>query len=206
MNKIIAAFAVALCITALVTSYSDGVQGALKDNLVRLHIIAESDSEEDQAVKLKVRDEVLKNMGDKLSANSREECREEIINNLDEIEKVANNVLKENGFEYTAHAQYGKFEFPQKTYKSMTLPAGEYYGVRIILGNGEGQNWWCVMYPPLCLKEDGEMSLSSESEKILRENLDKDTYDIITKKNDEVVVKFKIVEIVQEIKQTINGD
>ena len=75
--------------------------------------------------------------------------------------------------------------------------------MRIVLGSGEGHNWWCVMYPPLCFKEGEEVTLSRESEKILRENLDADTYDIITQKNNEVVVKFKVVEIVQEIKQKI---
>ena len=177
MNKIIAVFLVALCMTVCVTAYSDGVQADLQDNLIRLHIIADSN-----------------------------ECRDEIINDLNEFEDIANDVLRENGFSYTAHAEYGKFEFPEKTYKSMVLPAGEYYGVRIVLGSGEGHNWWCVMYPPLCFKEGEEVRLSKESEKILREKLDKDTYDIITKNDKEVVVKFKLVEIVQEIKQKINGD
>lgn len=204
MNKIIAAFAIALCMTAVITAYSDGVQADLQDNLIRLHIIADSDSEADQSVKLKVRDAVLKSVGDKLSVSDGDVCREEIINNLDEIEKIANDVLEENGFTYKARAVYGKFSFPEKTYKSMTLPAGDYYGVRIVLGSGEGHNWWCVMYPPLCFQEGEEVTLSSESERLLREKLDKDTYDIITKKNNEVVVKFKVVEIVQEIKQKIS--
>ena len=73
-----------------------------------------------------------------------------------------------------------------------------------MLGSGEGHNWWCVMYPPLCFNEGEEVSLSRESEKILREKLDADTYDIITKKNNEVVVKFKVVELVQEIKQKLS--
>ena len=193
MNKIIAVFLVALCMTVCVTAYSDGVQADLQDNLIRLHIIADSDDDNDKAVKLKVRDAILKNVGDR-------------INDLTEIEDIAKAVLRENGFLYTAHAEYGKFEFPEKTYKSMVLPAGEYYGVRIVLGSGEGHNWWCVMYPPLCFKEGEEVRLSKESEKILREKLDKDTYDIITKNDKEVVVKFKLVEIVQEIKQKINGD
>ena len=176
------------------------------DSVLRLHVVANSDSAEDQAVKLKVRDAILEKVGERLSADSKEECREEIINNLDEIEKIANDTLKENGFSYTAYVQYGKFEFPKKTYKSMTLPAGEYYGVRVVLGSGNGQNWWCVMYPPMCLAEDGEVTLSKQNEEILRENLDENTYDIITKENNEVVVKFKIVEMVQGIKQKINGD
>lgn len=203
MNKFIAAFALALCMTAVITSYSDSVQADLQDNLIRLHIIADSDSDTDQAVKLQVRDAVLKEVGSALSAETEDECKEEIINNLGKAEEIADRVLEENGFTYKAHAVYGKFAFPEKTYKSMTLPAGDYYGVRIILGSGKGHNWWCVMYPPLCFKEGEEAALSRESEKILRENLDKDTYDIITKKNNEVIVKFKVVEIVQEIKQKI---
>lgn len=205
MNKMMGALALALCLCMAVTAYSDNVQNDLQDNLIRLHIIADSDSDADQAVKLKVRDAVLKSVGDRLSLGDREECKEEIINNLGKIEEIADDVLRENGFNYTAHAEYGKFPFPEKTYKSMTLPAGEYYGVRVVLGSGGGHNWWCVMYPPLCFKEGEEVTLSRESEKILRESLDSDTYEIITQKNNEVVVKFKVVEIVQEIKQKIKG-
>lgn len=209
MNKIIGAFALALCMTMAVTAYSDGVQNDLQENLIRLHIIADSDSDADQNVKLQVRDAVLKSIGDKMSVSDKDECKIEIIENLDEVEKIADEVLRENGFNYTSHAEYGKFYFPEKSYKSMTLPAGEYYGVRIVLGSGQGHNWWCVMYPPLCFKEGEEVTLSRESEKILREKLDSDTYDIITQKNNEVVVKFKIVQVVQELKEKIskrNGD
>lgn len=205
MNKIIGAFAIALCISSAAAAYSDNIQTNLQDNLIRLHIIADSDNEEDQEVKLKVRDALLQEVGEKMNGESDEACRDEIINNLDEIEEIADRVLADNGFEYKSHAEYGKFAFPQKTYKSMTLPAGDYYGVRIVLGSGSGHNWWCVMYPPLCFKEGEEVTLSRESEKILREKLDKDTYDIVTKKNNEIVVKFKVVEIVQEIKQKIQN-
>ncbi len=209
MNKVIGAFALALCMTMAVTAYSDNVQEDLQDNLIRLHIIAESDDDADQNVKLKVRDAILKNVGEKMSVSDKDECKTEIIENLGEIEHIADNVLRENGFSYTSHAEYGKFYFPEKTYKSMTLPAGEYYGIRVVLGSGEGHNWWCVMYPPLCFKEGEEVTLSRESEKILREKLDRDTYEIITQKNNEVVVKFKIVQVVQELKEKIskrNGD
>lgn len=205
MNKIIGAFVIALCVSAAAVTYSDNVQANLKDNIVRLHIIADSDDDDDQEVKLKVRDAVLHAVGEKMQNESDEECRDGIINNLDEIEEIADGVLKENGFDYKSRAEYGKFAFPQKTYKSMTLPSGDYYGVRVVLGSGGGHNWWCVMYPPLCFNEGEEVALSRESEKILREKLDKDTYDIITKKNNEVIVKFKVVEIVQEIKQKIKN-
>lgn len=201
MNKIIAAFAVALCMTAFVTAYSDNVQTDLQSNMLRLHIIANSDSDEDQNVKLMVRDAVLKETGSKLADEDKEICKDNIVCNLDAVKEIADRVLAENGFDYASYVQYGKFAFPEKTYKSMILPAGDYYGVRIVLGEGKGHNWWCVMYPPLCFREGQEVQLSKESEKILREKLDKDTYDIITKKDDKVVVKFKIVELIQNIKQ-----
>lgn len=201
MNKIIAAFAVALCMTAFVTAYSDNVQTDLQSNMIRLHIIANSDSDEDQNVKLMVRDAVLKETGSKLTDGDKEICKDNIVRNLDAVKEIADRVLAENGFDYASYVQYGKFAFPEKTYKSMILPAGDYYGVRIVLGEGKGHNWWCVMYPPLCFREGQEVQLSKESEKILREKLDKDTYDIITKKDDKVVVKFKIVELIQNIKQ-----
>lgn len=201
MNKIIAAFAVALCMTAFVTAYSDNVQTDLQSNMIRLHIIANSDSDEDQNVKLMVRDAVLKETGSKLADEDKEICKDNIVCNLDAVKEIADRVLAENGFDYASYVQYGKFAFPERTYKSMILPAGDYYGVRIVLGEGKGHNWWCVMYPPLCFREGQEVQLSKESEKILREKLDKDTYDIITKKDDKVVVKFKIVELIQNIKQ-----
>lgn len=200
MNKIIAAFAAALVITTAVVSYSDSVQTDLQDNLIRLHIIADSDDEDDQNVKLKVRDAILADVGDRLSNGT---DRNDIINELNNIEETALRTLAENGFEYGARAEYGRFEFPRKTYKSMTLPAGEYYGLRVVLGSGQGHNWWCVMYPPLCFSEGGEARLSSESENMLKESLDNNTYDVITN-GDEVVVKLKVVELAQQLKNMIN--
>ena len=198
MNKFIAAAAAALIMTAVVSSYSDGVVADLSDNITRLHIIADSDSDADQSVKLKVRDAVLCKMRETPDLSA-----EKIVQGLDGIEETANRVLRENGFEYTAAAEYGKFPFPEKTYKSITLPAGDYYGVRIMLGSGEGHNWWCVMCPPLCMSEDGNMTLGEEGEKMLQSALDSGSYEIITRKNDEVTVKFKIVEAAQEIKQRL---
>ena len=196
MNKIIAVFLVALCMTVCVTAYSDGVQEDLQDNLIRLHIIADSDDDNDQAVKLKVRDAILKNVGDRLSKTDKNECRDEIINDLNEFEDIANDVLRENGFSYTAHAEYGKFEFPEKTYKSMILPAGEYYGVRIVLGSGEGHNWWCVMYPPLCIADSVSAEFMPEAKAKLKAAVSDSQYKIISEpKSGEIKIKFKILEI-----------
>lgn len=205
MNKFIAAFALSMCVSAAIASYSDSVQADLSDNLIRLHILAQSDSKADQEIKLKVRDAVLEKAGSELTASDKDTCRQEIIKSLPEIEKTANDVLKENGVSYRARAQYGKFCFPEKSYKTLTLPAGDYWGVRITLGSGEGHNWWCVMYPPLCLGEDGSAVLSESGKELLRVKLDKDTYDIITGEGKEAEVRFKLVEIAQEIKQKLNS-
>ncbi len=200
MKKIIYALCISLFLSAAVTAYSDGIQEDLQKNLVRLHIIANSDSDADQEVKLKVRNAVLASMDERL----KNESRSEIIGNLDEAEKIANDVLRENGFKYTARAVYGKFDFPKKQYKNMTLPAGEYYGVRIILGEGEWHNWWCVMYPPLCVANDSP-SLDGNSKEILKSSLKDETYDVITGSDKEVVVKFKAVELVQELRQKLRN-
>lgn len=200
MNKLIYAFFVSLVLSVAVTAYSDSIQEDLQDNLIRLHIIANSDSVEDQAVKLRVRDAVLAQMHEETQNKS----RSKIINSLDEIEKTANRVLEENCLDYTASAVYGKFYFPKKEYRGMTLPAGEYYGVRIVLGNGNGHNWWCVMYPPLCVSEN-EAGLDEDARELLENSLNHETYDIVTKSDKKVVVKFKTVELVQELKEKLKN-
>ena len=201
MNKIISAIFISLMLSLVITAYSENVQTDLQDNLIRLHIIANSDSDKDQAVKLEVRNAVL----NEIRNSSENISREEIIKNLDTIEKIAKDTLKQNGFSYDVQAVYGKFDFPKKEYKNMTLPAGEYCGVRIILGNGEGHNWWCVMYPPLCVSNDTTVTLDKESEELLKATLKSETYDIITKSDKDVVIKFKAVEFIQELKQKIKN-
>ncbi len=200
MNKIIYAFFISLVLSIAVTAYSDSVQADLQDNLTRLHIIANSDGDADQAVKLKVRDAALNQIRKKINS---ENGVSDIINELPELEKTANETLRKNGFAYTAKAVYGKFDFPKKTYKNMTLPAGEYYGVRIILGSGSGHNWWCVLYPPLCTSGGDTMTLDEKSQKLLRDNLNPEAYDIITSSDKGITVKFKTVELIQEIRQKL---
>lgn len=199
MNKLIYAFFISLVLSIAITAYSDGIQEDLQDNLIRLHIIANSDSADDQNIKLMVRDAVLEETGKKMETQG----RAEIIKNLDEIEKTANRILAENGFEYTADAVYGKFAFPKKEYGGMTLPSGEYYGVRVILGNGAGHNWWCVMYPPLCVAEEGSVFADDKARTLLKESLSDQSYELVTQSGRDVVVKFKAVEMVQELRQKI---
>lgn len=179
----------------------------LRGSVLRLHILANSDTEEDQRLKLCVRDALLEN-SDEIFGNtdSLEEAEKAAEEKLPEIVEIAEKTLRSQGCYNTVRAEITDMHFDDRVYGDITMPAGSYRAVRIEIGEAEGHNWWCVMYPPLCFKEGEEVRLSKESEKILREKLDKDTYDIITKNDKEVVVKFKLVEIVQEIKQKINGD
>lgn len=195
MKKIITAMFVSLLLTVAAEAYSSCVQTDLQNSLVRLHIIANSDNEEDQRIKLCVRDAVLKYEKEKLLDIDNVEFA------LGDIEETAARILEQNGVKYGVRAEYGRFHFPRKEYKNMVLPQGEYYGVRIVLGSGEGKNWWCVMYPPLCMLNDNEAVMNGKSKKILKEALSAEAYDVITENDGKIKVKFRIVEAVQEIKE-----
>lgn len=183
MKKFAVCILAALLLTTSVVSYSEGLSEELSDGIVRLHIIAESDSSEDQAVKLKIRDAVLCEM-DKF------QTKEDIKSGINILESIANRILKENGFSYTAVAEYGKFEFPTKYYDNFALPKGEYEAVRIKLGKAEGQNWWCVLFPPLCMID----AATEESMDLLKETFG-DNYGTVIKKSMPFKIKFKLAEL-----------
>lgn len=127
------------------------VQTLDKNQLIRLHVLANSDSPDDQTVKLQVRDAVIEYLkpffAQTTDANS---ARQIISENNDQIIAVAKNVLVSQGFNYDLNIQVGLFDFPIKSYGDIVLPAGRYEAVRILIGQGQGKNWWCVLFPPLC--------------------------------------------------------
>jgi stage II sporulation protein R len=125
--------------------------GELSSKLIRLHVIANSDSPEDQALKLRVRDRIIEALNMQLQGiDDIEESREFIKTHLGFIEDIARKEIEKSGKDYTVKAVFGKFPFPVKSYGYITLPAGEYEALRVILGKGRGANWWCVLFPPLC--------------------------------------------------------
>lgn len=128
-----------------------GVDAELYDRILRLHVIADSDSDADQAVKLKVRDAVLELLGDEMEASpDLEQARSAAERLMPEAERVARQVLRENGFSYGTAVTLGYEYYPTRDYGSFSLPAGRYLSYRIVLGSGEGHNWWCVLFPALC--------------------------------------------------------
>lgn len=128
--------------------------GCAAEKPLRLHVIANSDSKEDQEVKLMVRDRVLEATGEEMRAvQNKDQAKAYIAQHLELIEQEANAVLQEEGFSYQAKATLGISDFPDKSYGGVVYPAGKYEALKITLGNGQGQNWWCVVFPPLCLTQ-----------------------------------------------------
>ncbi|HWR43262.1 stage II sporulation protein R [Sporomusa sp.] len=141
-----------------------------RGDYVRLHILANSDSTEDQQLKLKVRDAVIAYLTPYVKeVSDAQEANEIIASHQENIVMVARKILGENGANYSVAVQMGTFEFPVRSYGSLVLPAGEYQAVRILLGQAAGQNWWCVLFPPLCFIDGANtalapLSFSKESE------------------------------------------
>ena len=132
-------------------SYVSAVSTDISNSVFRLHVIANSDSTEDQELKYKVRDSVLEYMNEiSMDCSSKEEVITLAEEHKDEFKEIAEKVIKENGYNYEVNVKIGNFEFPTKTYGDIALPAGFYDALRIEVGEAKGQNWWCVMFPPLC--------------------------------------------------------
>ena len=139
-------------ITALFAGFARECD-SLRDSTFRLHILANSDSEEDQCIKYALRDYMLTELGGVFgSCESKDETEALVRRNLPYIEQRANDFLRENGCSDTVHCEVGSADFPTRMYGSLTLPAGRYDALRVVIGSGAGQNWWCVLYPSVCLR------------------------------------------------------
>jgi len=165
----------------------------IRSSVLRLHIKANSDTETDQNLKLKVRDEILKESANIFSgANTLEDAVINCSHSKEELLKTAQRVVDENGFSYPVTVEIGRSFFPVKTYENqITLPAGDYTALKITIGEGKGHNWWCVMFPPLCLP-------AAEGEKTLSDVLGKDGEEL-TESNPKYEFRFKIAELIEKI-------
>lgn len=191
-----------VCISAV--SYTHAVTTDIADSVFRLHVIANSNSDEDQNLKYIVRDKVIEYMSSiSQNASSKEEVIKIAKANLDKIQAIASQTIRDNGYTYSVNVEVGNFSFPSKIYGDITLPPGYYDALRIKIGKAEGQNWWCVMFPPLCFVDVTSGVVPDESKEIMKENLSKEEFDLISKNSNEVKVKFKIVEVLQNF--TISG-
>ena len=180
-------------------SYVDAVSNNIADSVFRLHVIANSNRKEDQELKLKVRDELLSYMNIiSKDSTSKQEAMQIANEHKEEFTQIAEKVIKENGYNYTVNVQIGKADFPTKYYGDITLPAGTYDALKVQIGEAKGQNWWCVMFPPLCFVDVSTGIVPDNSKQELKQSLDNEEYDLISKTDDnEISFKFKIVELFQ---------
>ena len=183
-------------------SYVNAVSNNLADSVFRLHVIANSDSEEDQNLKYKVRDSLIEYMNTLTNnMNTKDEVIQIAKEHIQDFKNIAQNVVKENGNDYEVNIEIGNFSFPTKTYGDISFPAGFYDALKVEIGKAEGQNWWCVMFPPLCFVDVTSGVVPEESKENLEENLGDEEYSIIsdTEENGFTSIKFKIIEFFESI-------
>lgn len=195
-------FVLLFVILLLVTVWPLQGDAEIYDKVIRLHVLANSDSEEDQALKLQVRDAVLSCSTELLSdCRTRQEAISAIKENLDTLELTAASVVNEAGYNYNVKVELGEEEYPTKNYESFCFPSGSYVSLRVLIGDAEGQNWWCVLFPPLCTS--AAIDKSSAEDAFISVGLTDEQYKIITETDDTVYeVRFKILETIEQAKNS----
>ncbi len=186
MKKLFTPIMMILIATLFIAAIPTEAECAIYEDTVRLHILANSDSDEDQLLKIKLRDEILNVYGKELSAyKSVSDAEENLLKKANEIEAFADKKIKDFGYNYKTEVALIEEWYDTRVYEEFTLPCGYYTSLRVIIGNGEGKNWWCVMFPPLCL----DAAVSSPQYTAEEEALISNKY----------VIKFKILELISEI-------
>lgn len=182
----------------------------ISDKIIRLHVIANSDSPFDQQLKLQVRDKVIESMRGRLEGlKSVSEARSILASSLGEIEAVAGEAVKNGGKLYDVKATLEKTNFPTKAYGSLTFPAGQYQALNIVIGEGEGKNWWCVMFPPLCFIDVAHGVVPEKSMEELKASLTVEEYNLLLSRREPeklpVKLRLKIVELVESVNMKLAG-
>ena len=167
-------------------------QRAIAEQIIRLHVIANSDTDEDQELKMKVKEtNVTYLRGEMQDATSVDEARQAIREHMPEIEEIAAEKMRAEGYEYTAEATLGESYFPVKEYGDLTFPAGNYEALRVRLGESAGHNWWCVMYPSLCFVDSTYQVVPDASKERLKDSLTREEYDSLLDGGEEVSYSWK---------------
>lgn len=193
---IILTFLLFLYTSICAISYAQNVSTDIANSVFRLHVIANSDSKEDQDLKYKVRDNLLNYMNSLCeNCKSKQEAISIVETNKDTFEQIAIDTIKEQGYSYPVKINIGNFEFPTKNYGDISLPAGYYDALRIEIGEAKGQNWWCVMFPPLCFVDITSGVVPDESKELMESSLSEEEFALVSDKtNDEIQFKFKLLE------------
>lgn len=177
-------------------SYVSAISDNLYNSVFRLHVIANSDSKEDQDLKYIVRDNLINYMNENSSEfSNKEEVVQYSKHHIKDFEKIALDTIKSLGFDYPVQVEVGNFDFPTKNYGDVSFPAGYYDALRVKIGSASGKNWWCVMFPPLCFVDTTTGIIPASSKESLHEELSDENYKIVSDaRNVNYSFKFKIVE------------
>lgn len=177
-------------------SYASSISSDLSKSVFRLHVIANSDSDEDQSLKLQVRDKLLDYMNS-ITANvsSKDDAIKIAQDHQKDFQIIAEQTILDKGYSYPVTVEIGNYEFPTKHYGDITLPSGYYDALRVKIGDACGHNWWCVLFPPLCFVDVTSGIVPESSKDQLKENMSSEDYSIISNDNSLTEFKFKIVEL-----------
>lgn len=188
-----------------INSYVSAVSSDISASVFRLHIIANSDSERDQNLKYIVRDKIIQHLNSIIDVKNatKENVIEIITQNLDVFKDIAQKTIYENGYNYDVTVQIGNFYFPTKYYGDISLPSGYYDAIRIEIGNSAGQNWWCVMFPPLCFIDVTSGVVPEDSKNTLSDTLSTEEFNLISADSQDMKFKFKLVEVFEDFKNFI---
>lgn len=200
---IIFSFLLLFFISISAFSYVNAVFNDISDSVFRLHIIASSDSVEDQALKYKVRNKIIEYMNSISNENNTKSKTIKLVNdNLEKFKQIAKQVIEENGYDYSVNVSMGNFAFPTKKYGDISLPAGFYDALKIEIGDANGQNWWCVMFPPLCFVDVTNGIVPDESKELIHKELSDEEYELISNETPEMKFKFKLLELFTSVTDT----
>ena len=183
-------------------SYSKNMFKNISNNFLRLHVVANSDSTEDQILKYNIRDAVIDFMKPYFSnINTKKDALEILNSQKNNITNLAKKIATDNGYTYPVTVFIGNFYFPTKEYSEIILPEGYYDALKIELGDAKGQNWWCVMFPSLCIIDSNNLNFSESSEQLLQENLSEEELSIISNSNatPDIKIKFKLIELFENL-------
>ena len=187
--------------TICAISYADDISTDIANSVFRLHVIANSDSDVDQNLKYIVRDNLLEYMNTLCAdCTSKEEAIAIANVHIENFKEIALNTIRDEGFDYSVNVSIGNFEFPTKHYGDISLPAGYYDALKVEIGEAKGQNWWCVMFPPLCFVDASSGVVLEESKEDLENSLTDEEFSIVSdnEENLSFKLKFKILEILND--------
>ena len=187
--------------TICAISYADDISTDIANSVFRLHVIANSDSDVDQNLKYIVRDHLLEYMNSLCAdCSSKEQAIAIASEHVEDFKEIALNTIKDEGFDYSVNVSIGNFEFPTKHYGDISLPAGYYDALKVEIGEAKDQNWWCVMFPPLCFVDTSSGIVPEESKEDLENSLTDEEFSIVSDNEENLTfkLKFKILEILND--------